>query len=165
MEPERGVDPRKEDELVTRAISMVVLFVLVAACGAAGEAIDDLGDESVFSMEVGLCFNDVADAGTEVSSVPDVDCDEPHDNEVFALAEYTATDTYPGTDAMNAAARDICIGLFADYVGLAYEDSVLEVYPITPTQGSWDDGDREIVCALYEADLTKLTGSMQGAAR
>jgi hypothetical protein len=144
---------------------MVVLLAVLAACGGAGEAIDDLGDESVFSMEIGLCFNDEADAGTEVASVPDVDCAEPHDNEVFALAEYTATDTYPGSEAMNAEAKEICIGLFDDYVGLAYEESVLEVYPITPTQGSWDNGDREIVCALYEADLAKLTGSMQGAAR
>ena len=51
------------------------------------------------------------------------------------------------------------------YVGLAYEESELEVFPITPTEGSWESGDREIICALYNLDFSKITGSMQGAAR
>ena len=43
----------------------IVLGMVLAACGGAAdvvegasEAVDDLGDESVFSMEVGLCFDD-----------------------------------------------------------------------------------------------------------
>jgi hypothetical protein len=40
------------------------------------------------------------------------------------------------------------------------------VFPIFPTEASWnEDDDREIICALYNADLSKLTGSMEGAAR
>jgi hypothetical protein len=59
----------------------------------------------------------------------------------------------------------LCVAEFEAYVGLSYPESALEVFPITPTQGSWDNGDREIICALYNLDLSKLTGSMQGAAR
>jgi hypothetical protein len=127
--------------------------MFVAACGGG----------NVFNLEVGTCFDDTDE--TEVSNVPVVDCSEPHDNEVFAVFDYTETDTFPGGTEMNAAAQDLCVAEFEAYVGLGYLESELNVFPITPTQGSWDDGDREIICALYNLDLAKLTGSMEGAAR
>jgi hypothetical protein len=122
------------------------------------------GQQSVFSLPVGTCFDDQADG--EISSVPEVDCSQPHDNEVFALIEYTETDNYPGADQMSALSEDLCIARFGDYVGLDYQSSALAVFPIFPTEESWNqDDDREIICALYNADLSKLTGSMEGAAR
>jgi hypothetical protein len=130
----------------------MVVALLVAACGG-----------SVFTLEVGTCFDDTDE--TEVSSVPEVDCSEPHDNEVFAVFDYTASDTFPGSSAMNDAAQELCIAEFEAYVGLSYQESALDVFPITPTEGSWDSGDREIICALYNLDFSKLTDSMQGAAR
>jgi hypothetical protein len=39
----------------------------------------------------------------------------------------------------------------------------LEVFTFTPTQDSWDDGDREFVCALYRLDFGKLTGTARGS--
>lgn len=132
--------------------SFLLAVLVVSACGG-----------NVFTLEVGTCFDDTDE--TEVSSVPEVDCSEPHDNEVFAVFDYTQSDTFPGSEAMNDAAQELCIAQFEAYVGLSYPESALEVFPITPTQGSWDSGDREIICALYNLDLSKLTGSMQGAAR
>ena len=126
--------------------------IVVSACG---------GD--VFTLDVGTCFDDTDE--TQVSSVPEVDCTEPHDNEVFAVFDYSGSDTFPGSTAMNDAAQELCIEEFESYVGLSYEESALEVFPITPTEGSWDGGDREIICALYNLDLSKLTGSMEGSAR
>jgi hypothetical protein len=135
---------------------ILLMALLVAACGGGG---------NVFDLEVGTCFDDTDTDATEVSNVPVVDCSEPHDNEVFAVFDYTASDTFPGGTEMNSAAHDLCVAEFEGYVGLGYLESELNVFPITPTQGSWDDGDREIVCALYNLDLSKLTGSMEGAAR
>jgi hypothetical protein len=132
---------------------LLLAALLIAACGGG----------SVFSLEIGTCFDDSAEG--EISEVPEVDCSEPHDNEVFALIEYTETDVFPGSDAMQAAAKELCIGEFEAYVGLDYPTSALEVFSITPTDGSWDDGDREIICALYNLDFSKLTESMEGAAR
>jgi hypothetical protein len=131
---------------------ILLVALLVASCGG-----------NVFTLEVGTCFDDTDD--TEVSSVPEVDCSEPHDNEVFAVFDYTASDTFPGSSQMNDAAQELCVAEFEAYVGLSYQASALEVFPITPTEGSWDNGDREIICALYNLDLSKLTGSMEGAAR
>ena len=137
-----------------RLSALAALAVMFLACG----------QQSVFSLPVGTCFDDQADG--EISSVPEVNCAEPHDNEVFALIEYTETDTYPGTDQMSEISDELCRAQFAGYVGIEYESSVLEVFPIFPTEESWDeDDDREIICALYNADLSKITGSMEGAAR
>jgi Septum formation len=135
-----------------RIAGWVLLAFLAGACGG------------VFTLEVGTCFDD--QESTEISSVPEVECSQPHDNEVFALIDYADTDVYPGTDQMNDIGTELCIEQFDEYVGLAYLDSELEVFAITPTQSSWDnDNDREIICALFNLDFSKLTGSMQGAAR
>ena len=133
--------------------SFVAAALVVSACGGGG---------NVFTIEVGACFDDTEES--QVSSVPEVDCAEPHDNEVFAVFDYTDADTFPGNEALDAAATDLCIAQFQDYVGAAYLDSTLEVFPIIPTQASWDDGDREVICALYNDDFSKLTGSMRGSA-
>lgn len=138
-----------------RRLALVLLLLGLVTCG---------GAQSVFSLPVGTCFDDQEDAD-EISSVPAVDCDEPHDNEVFALIEYTDTDVYPGADEMRAIGTELCIDQFEDYVGIDYPTSTLDVFSIYPTEASWSDGDRELVCALYDVDLAKLTGSMQGSAQ
>lgn len=124
-------------------------------------AIEEEGDLGVFSLRVGDCFDDAAGAlgGAEVESVPAVPCDEPHDNEVFAKP--TLTDgPYPGDDEIYVEALERCVDEFAAYTGEDYDTSELEVFPITPTRATWEDGDVHFaVCALYNLDLSKLTGS------
>lgn len=138
-----------------RIIYLAVMAILVLACG---------GQQSVFSLSVGTCFDDQDDG--QISSVPEVDCSDPHDNEVFALIDYAETDSYPGADQMSEIANELCIADFEAYVGLDYPTSALAVFPIYPTEESWnEDNGREIICALYNADLSKLSGSMEGASR
>ena len=135
-----------------RSLTLVVL--LASACGG--------GAGRVFTLQVGTCFDDTDE--TEISSVPEIDCVQPHDNEVFAVFDYTESDTFPGSDALKAAAADLCIARFEDYVGVAYSDSPLDVITIVPSEESWGRGDREVICSLYNSDFTKLTGSMRGSA-
>jgi len=139
-----------------RMSGLLLTAALAVACGG----------QSVFSLEVGTCFNDEGTGPDEISSVPEVDCSEPHDNEVFALIDYTESDVYPGTAEMTEIGTNVCIEQFDAYVGIAYLESELEVFAITPSESSWNDSnDREVICALYNLDLSKMTGSMQGAAR
>ncbi|HEY7451922.1 MAG TPA: septum formation family protein [Candidatus Limnocylindria bacterium] len=117
---------------------------------------------SVFELEVGLCFDDPAESA-QVFEVMSLDCGVAHDNEVYYLFDHDGS-TFPGDAAMAASADDGCEGAFEAYVGIPYLESALYYTYLIPTQESWDDGDREIVCVIYEPG-EKLTGSMEGAAR
>jgi hypothetical protein len=118
------------------------------------------GDLDVMTVQVGDCFNDPDEAGV-VYNLDAIPCSEPHDNEVFASASVSAVwSDYPGQDAVDSYAYDQCSGsLFDDFVGTPYLDSALDVFTLTPTPQSWDQGDREIICALYRVDFAKLTGT------
>jgi hypothetical protein len=133
-----------------RVIMGSVLAMVVAACG-----------QSVFDLEVGMCFDGAIDAATTVEIA---DCAEEHQSEVFALFEYLEVEAYPGETEMAAYAQEVCIPAFQDYVGIAYGESALFATSGFPSTGTWADGDRQIVCSLTAENGT-LTGSMRGANR
>jgi hypothetical protein len=116
---------------------------------------------SVFSLHVGDCFDDPADFA-DVSDVIIVGCSEPHDNEVYAnlLVEF---DSFPGTQAMQETADEMCLPEFETYVGRDWETSALDYGWLYPTADSWADGDRIVTCFLYDGSLEKLTGSMRNS--
>ncbi|HUG83521.1 MAG TPA: septum formation family protein, partial [Euzebya sp.] len=126
----------------------------------------DGADQSVFELAVGTCFNDPGSA-EEIQQVAAVPCEAAHDNEVFALVDFPAgaEDPFPGRESVSSFGDEQCQGqLFDDYVGIAYIDSAFFVTQLTPTEGSWEQGDREIVCLLYEP-TTQITGSVRGSGR
>ena len=131
----------------------VVLLISLAAFSTACQG-------NVFSLGVGDCFND-PDAIEEVSDVEMVGCGEAHDNEVFASYEIPGSD-FPGQAAVQADAADGCLSRFEPYVGTDYLDSSLDVSFLTPSDASWDQGDHEVVCFLYDLNGTKLTTSVKG---
>jgi hypothetical protein len=129
-------------------------------------SIVEAGDLDVMSLQVGDCFDDADNLDEVVFEVAAVPCTGAHDNEVFSLQSLGASfgDTYPGEDALSEYTYGVCSGTtFDSYVGSSYVDSSLEVFTFTPTQDSWDDGDREFVCALYRLDFGKLTGTARGS--
>ncbi len=154
-----------------------LILALTSACGSdasqqdnstrdEGGDITEGGDVGVFALEVGDCFDQPPDGNiTEVAAVP---CDQAHDLEVFAKFDMEGGDDapYPGDAAVQTASED-CIGsLFEDYVGIDYQSSRYGVFPITPTQQTWESdlNDREIICTANTVDGTQLTGSIQGTA-
>ena len=127
------------------------------------------GQIDAFAMREGDCFNDTQDildsgvAGGEVQDLPGLPCSEPHDNEVYAAFD-VFFDSYPGQKSMLEAANDQCLKRFDSFVGRPYDESVLDILPIYPTNDSWSRmNDREVICAIYHIDLKKLTGSMEGS--
>ncbi len=156
---------------------VVAAGLLLAACGP--------GEGSVFALEEGTCFDDPEETQgiLEVEVVP---CDEPHDNEVFATLQLTdpgdlgavnADDTsadpnaeegdgedldevaYPGGAAVEGAALDRCTTAFPEPVAERYRDTDLVIGVLTPSEASWQDGDREVVCFVSSPDGV-LTGSL-----
>lgn len=143
------------------------LLVGLALAGCAAEPDEEpgaveSGDVSVFELEVGDCLAEFQDAA-ELTSIEASPCSEPHSDEVFAAGTIPDGD-FPGREAVETAAQDICLAEFEDFVGLPYEDSVLDVGYLTPTEQSWSDGDRAVLCTIYDP-AEEVTGSLRGAER
>ena len=137
------------------ALAVVALALAGAGCGM----------QSAFDLEVGQCFDSSPDE-TEVSSVTSKPCDEAHDQEVFAVFDYpNPPEDFPGDDAVSDVAEDRCTNEFAAFVGRDYASSELEYYYLVPSDDTWSEGDREIVCTVIDPNGEKLTGSMRGADR
>ena len=135
----------EESDMRSAKIVMATALVL-AACG--GTAVTEVG--------IGDCFDD-PDSNV-VSSLDLIDCAEPHDNEVFAEVIMSGS-SFPGDDGVAEFAFEACFDPFEAYVGEPYAESPLDYVYLGPTQESWEEGDRSVLCVLYAADLAKLTGS------
>jgi putative regulator of septum formation len=120
------------------------------------------GSVNAFQIRVGDCFNDSSSL-EEVSSLPGVPCSEPHDNETFAVIDLTVA-TYPEGDAMAELAYGSCMERFEAFVGTDYESSSLDILTMSPTSEGWKQNDREVICAVYNVDSSKLVGGVEGLA-
>lgn len=116
----------------------------------------------VFALEAGDCYLDPETEGG-LQELPGVPCSEPHDKEVFHVHVIDATDR-PSDQEMVTLVEEECYPAFASYVGVGYYSSALYIDRLVPSENSWANGDRELVCILYEPD-TQLTGSAQGTNR
>lgn len=136
-----------------------IVGLLPAAAVVAGCS----GEQRAASLKVGDCFDDTAAmfAGEEFFRVPSVPCTQPHDNEVFHVAQY------PGAtfvlDDIDRFADLVCYGAFEPYVGRSYETSVIDYAWFVPTADSWRRGDREVTCIAFHMGLEKLRGSVRGS--
>lgn len=137
-------------------VALVLLTgVLLAACSG-----------NVFDLAVGDCFDDgdmpIGEV-EEVGDVPMVECSEPHDNEVYAVVTVDGEE-FPGEQAIQDTADEMCLDAFDGFVGLDYETSALDFGWLVPTADTWADGDRVVACFVYRMDLEKVTGTLQGTA-
>ncbi len=115
----------------------------------------DLGsDYDVSHLAVGDCFDDDFETG-EFGSLS---CDQPHDNEVFAVFDLDEG-PWPGPGEVADEVARICDPAFEDWVGTDRSD--LGWFSFHPNEQSWAQGNRHVVCALYDADLEPLTGSQR----
>ncbi|MBT2518993.1 septum formation family protein [Streptomyces sp. ISL-90] len=90
-----------------------------------------------------------------------VPCDQRHDDEVYAVFDLDGAE-YPGETALRQTADEGCRARFADFIGIPYEESVLELYSLWPTQAAWLDGDRRVSCVVWYPD-DAVVGSLAGA--
>ncbi len=139
------------------AVIVAAVALLAAACSAG----------NVWTLEVGDCFDDwegatISTESQEVSDVPIVDCAEPHDNEIYSKQDLP-DGSYPGDAAMEQTVIEVCYDGFESFVGRSYEESSLDFGWLFPTSESWAEGDREVVCFVYDFELAKLTGSMENS--
>lgn len=160
---------------ITAAAAILVVTAALGGCSALGsilgenvtrdsdtQEVTEAGSADVFTLRTGDCFDDTE--GTEISDVPAVPCAESHDNEVYHSFEMAAGE-WPGDEGIDAAADEQCSAEFDTFVGLAYAESTLDWFPITPLQSGWETvDDREILCAVWDP-AGKIEGSLAGVAR
>jgi hypothetical protein len=149
------------------AIVLVVGYLTTAQRDDDG-TVSDAGTLTVEDLRVGDCFNEAtftSSGDVEVNDVDAVPCTESHAYEVYAVTDYDGA-VFPGPDAIfETAFMQVCVPPFEDYVGIAWEDSLLWASAIIPSEEGWNAGDREFICHLHEGDSSPLTESQRGAAR
>ena len=156
-----GPAPAEEPRRGGGIASKLWIFVVLAVVGVGLFSFFD-SSKTVDDIAVGDCLN-IPDEDV-FSTIDPLDCNEPHDLEVFALIdlstvspEYSSIASYPGDDAVYEAAFNECWDEFEFYVGVPYEESVIYLDVFTPTLEGWDErGDRIANCVLYEAN-TEVT--------
>ncbi|MFE5893729.1 septum formation family protein [Streptomyces sp. NPDC002285] len=149
-----------------RGISSVVALLAIGAVGCS-DVVDSAKDgakkvarqRSVFSLNVGDCYNpNNKGEGTEIL-VEIVPCAEAHTGQVVGDFKIEEGSKYPGTDAVAAIADERCpveAGKFAPDTWALPKGVGLIHY--TPTQESWATGDRAVSCSY-----TKESGTFTGA--
>ncbi len=144
----------------------IIGLVFFAAFVVAASAEDFDDDVSVDDLQVGDCYNlPDDDEDDAVATLERTECDEPHDGELFAQQPVTLDDDdYPGDEAIRPEVVRICTGqAFDDYIGTSFDLSRFDVYPLQPSEESWEDGDREIACFVRNPDGSRLQESVEGS--
>ena len=124
-------------------------------------------------LQVGDCYNETDDSDTgdtnsdgipQIGDVEVVDCSAPHGHEVYSNHQI-AQSTFPDRDTMSSEATTACVTAFETYVGVPLDQSRYSVSYLTPSEGSWAQGDHTITCTIVNKDGSLITGSLKGAAR
>ncbi len=156
-----------------RGLSAVAALIALAAvgCSEASEVVDGAKDgakkaarqRSVFSLDVGDCYNPNGKAVGEAYLVEVVPCDEAHRGQVVGEFAVEGGPEYPGDEKVTATADERCPAEAQKYapdtwalprgVGLSH---------YTPTKESWATGDRAVTCT-YTVEQGTFTGSLDTA--
>src|SRR4051812_47714589 len=72
-------------------------------------------NESASDIAIGTCFD--RPTGSTISTVEKHSCSEPHDAEVFHVADYTPGGAYPGDSTLESYIDDACAPVFESYIG------------------------------------------------
>jgi predicted phage-related endonuclease len=137
-------------------------WMMAGALIVLGTAFTACSSTPANDFEAGECTNDSLSG--DVGEIDTVDCDEAHTAEAFATFDVDGDD-FPGTDEIQAQAAEGCQGdRFETYVGVSYQESIFLTTALTPTQETWDNDDRMIICIINgTTDDSALDGSAEGA--
>lgn len=156
---------------LVRQFGFLAIIAAVAIGGAVFAArrddsgqITGAGNLSVFDLRVGDCYDLKDPEADEVGDVDAKPCTEAHEFEVFYVGEIAGSE-FPDDDAIVQVVSDQCLPAFDAYVGKVYEESELYVFPITPSEESWGNGDRDLLCSLFHPMQDELTSSLRDSQR
>ena len=91
---------------------------------------------------LGDCF---ADFDSNASKARAVECTTPHSAQLGAVFNYKASDSFPGTNALQEKGREVCRTVLLNEASSKYKLLQQNVYP---SSTSWDSGDRRVDCFI-----------------
>ena len=113
------------------------------------------------SLQVGDCI--ILPTEDQFDEVRRLDCTAPHDGEIFFVGDHPDGD-FPSDEAFDSFVDEECLPAFAAFTGSAFDDQdVLDIGWFTPTEGSWENGDREVSCHLAPLDGGQTSQSYRDA--
>ncbi|RMH75984.1 MAG: hypothetical protein D6683_10605 [Actinomyces sp.] len=123
-----------------------------------------------YDLHPGECFSqfdEVSEQGRSVVTTR-VDCNQPHQAEVYALLQYPAPHPalFPGDEAIRQWAIVNCYDAFEPYVGAPYELSSLEIGVFVPTAENFEDAVaryRGVHCWVHRDDGGELDTSVRAS--
>jgi len=120
--------------------------------------------QPVLRLNVGDCLMDQSTPiGGDLVDVPLIDCDQPHESEVFAEIVMEGVG-FPGVDEVMNTGIASCMAEFGEFVGVDYSSSTLDFSYYYPTPSSWAVGDRSIFCVVFDPG-TLTAGTLEGSRR
>jgi hypothetical protein len=146
--------------------------VALSGCGIVDRVTTHIADavgpgpgttQNIFNLDVGDCQVGTFDGARDLSTITTIDCTEAHDTEIYA-ASTLPNGEFPGNAAIDAQADADCFAAFRNFIGEEYDDSIYDFSWYFPTAGSWAEGDREILCLVYDGQLGQISGSLAGIA-
>ncbi|MCJ1706037.1 DUF4190 domain-containing protein [Microbacterium sp. VKM Ac-2923] len=158
--------------IATLVIGTLVFSAFVAAGGGSADpyaptdeggvtvAPDEQAPFDPSTLVVGACLDDLPGGFVAADNV--VDCAQPHSYEAFGGFD-VPDGAYPGDAAIETEALAGCEAAYGGYVGVPYQDSRLDYYYVGPTQQTWEVGDREIFCLLFDPQAEQTVGSLTGS--
>jgi hypothetical protein len=122
------------------------------------------GDLFAADLRAGDCFDLKDPKAEQIDDVHAVPCTAEHEYETFFTGSMPAG-SFPTDAAMDDWIKGHCEPAFEAYVGVAYENSRLEAFNLTPSVEAWDAGDRSIQCSVSDPGTNRLTESLKGSKR
>jgi hypothetical protein len=137
---------------------------IIAAIAGGAWIFRDYISGNATDLAVGDCFDAPSTVEETVEDVAHHPCTDAHTAEVFYVADYTASDAYPGLEAFDSFTQANCPPAFQAYTGMDFYCAEAEDYDIGlfyPLEEGWNRGDKEVTCYIVRVDEAAMNASMK----
>ncbi|MEU4620717.1 DUF4190 domain-containing protein [Actinoplanes sp. NPDC023801] len=154
--------PQRGRGLAIAGIALSGLTLLFAVAVLAAAIFSDssgprTGSVETYRLEAGQCIRALG-SGSEVSTLPVVDCARPHEAEVYHVFMMPAG-PYPGEGAILDESEQRCAAALKPYLTPGNED--LELSYLYPQRLNWERQDRGVTCLAIDPKGTRTTSIMK----
>ncbi|WP_028280457.1 septum formation family protein [Arthrobacter sp. H5] len=88
-----------------------------------------------------------------------VTCATPHNAQLLATENYPDDSEFPGDEALNLRAQELCDGVMVNEAAAA-EYPGLQLTQASPSQSTWANGDRRVDCFVFSEDGNIITDDL-----